>query len=151
MRRFRNGLTPVGALGGPSSREELLDRFLSAFGRGDSAALRALTITRAEFAWLVYPESRLSRPPYRQPPEIAWLTLRLANDAGLRKLLGRAPAMRPLGVRCPESAEAEGGMRVTTGCTVLVREEGSARPVRLFGRLVELDGRWKIVAFDGDL
>lgn len=151
LRRFRAGVAPVTRLEGPASRDELVERFLGALLARDSAALARLAIDRAEFAYLVYPESRLARPPYRQPPEIAWLTLRLASEGGLRRLLSRAPAVHPLGIVCPDSAVAEGRMRITTGCAVRVREAGATRPVRLFGRLVELDGRWKIVGFDGDL
>lgn len=151
LRRFRVGLPPVAGLDGPSSRDELAERFMGALIARDSAALQHLAVSRAEFAWVVHPESRLARPPYRQPPDIAWLTLQLASESGLRKLLARAPDLRPLGVSCPDSATMEGRLRVTSGCVVRVREAGTVRALRLFGRLVSLDGRWKIVGFDGDL
>lgn len=151
MRRFRVGLARVEHLDGARSRDELVRRFMHAAGRQDSAALRALTLSRAEFAWLVFKESRLSRPPYRQSPDIAWLNLEMASESGLRRLLSRTPGMQFLDYHCPDSVASEGRLRITTGCAVRVHEAGVERDLRLFGRMVSLDGRWKIVAFDGDL
>lgn len=151
LRRFRVGLERVTALNGPASRAELFQRFDSAMARRDSSALDALVINRAEFGWLVYPESKLSRPPYRQPPEIAWLHLRLPTESGLRRLLARGHGMTLMGHRCPDTSSVEGAMRVTTGCTARVRYQGSERDMQLYGRLVELDGRWKFIGLDGDL
>lgn len=151
LRRFRLRLHPVTALDGPASRDELLSRFSRAAAAGDSAALRALAINVAEFAFLVYPESKLSRPPYRQPPEISWLTLQLASNSGFNRLVNRAGTMELLGHSCPDSVQVEGRMRTISGCTMRVRMGGAIRDMRLFGRIVKLDGRWKIVGFDGDL
>lgn len=151
LRRFRLGVAAVDRLDGPASRDDLLDKFMSALAANDSAAMAGLVVNRAEFAWLIYPASRLSRPPYRQPPEIAWLTLRAASDGGLRRLLARAPELRPQGYRCPDTAVSEGMLHITTGCMVRVRDAERTRELRLFGRIVELDGRWKFVGLDGDL
>lgn len=151
LRRFRVGLEPVTALDGPGSRAELFQRFDSAVTRRDSVALDALVINRAEFGWLIFPESKLSRPPYRQPPEIAWLHLRLPTESGLRRLLARGQGMVLMGHTCPDTTSQEGRMRVTTGCTSRVRYEGSVRNMQLYGRVVELGGRWKFIGLDGDL
>lgn len=151
LRRFREGTDSVAALNGRPSLRELLEDFRRAATAGDTAALRALAIDRGEFAWLVYPESRLARPPFRQPPDIAWLMLRQASDGGLRKLLARRATMSLLAARCPDSTSVEGRMRTISGCTVRVQTSDNVRDIRLFGRVVELDGRWKIVGFDGDL
>lgn len=151
LRRFRAGLDSVAVLDGPGTRAELLRRFRLATNARDTAALAALAIRKDEFAFLIYPESRLSRPPYRQPPEIAWMMLRHASEAGLRKLLARAPTMQVLGVACPDSIDTEGAMRTVRGCLARVQSPDNVRDVRLFGRIVELNGRWKIVGYDGDL
>jgi hypothetical protein len=63
LRRFRAGMDAPRALDGPRTRDELVRRFISAVHTRNAAALRALAITRAEFGYLVYPESKLSRPP----------------------------------------------------------------------------------------
>lgn len=151
LRRFRAGVESVAVLDGPSSRAELLRRVRYAITRSDTAALRALAVNRAEFAYLIYPQSRLSRPPFRQPPEIAWMMLQQASDGGLRKLLSRAPTMTPLAATCPDSAQVEGAMRTISGCSIRVQTPDNVRDMRLFGRIVELRGRWKVVGYDGDL
>jgi hypothetical protein len=151
LRRFRSGLDTVTQLDGPPTQRQLFDQFRRAAAAGDTAALQRLTLTRAEFAYLVYPESRLSQPPYRQPPEIAWQLLQQASNAGLTKLLQRAPAMRLLEASCPDSSQVEGRMRTVSGCAIRVQTSDNVRDLRLFGRIVELNGRWKIVGYDGDL
>lgn len=151
LRRFREGIDTVRQLDGPPGQRQLIEAFRRAAMRSDTAALRALALNRAEFAYLVYPESRLSRPPWRQPPEIAWRLLSQASEGGLRKLLERVPAMTLLDGMCPDSVQVEGRMRTIRGCTIRVQTPDNVRDVRLFGRIVELGGRWKIVGFDGDL
>lgn len=151
LRRFREGIDTVRQLDGPPSQRQLVEAFRLAAMRSDTAALRALALTRAEFAYLVYPESRLSRPPYRQPPEVAWRLLSQASEGGLRKLLERTPTMTLLDGTCPDSVQVEGRMRSISGCTIRVQTPDNVRDMRLFGRIVELGGRWKIVGFDGDL
>ena len=52
VRRFEAGIDPVSALdsGAAHSRDELVTRFVQALSARDSAALRAISLTRAEFA-----------------------------------------------------------------------------------------------------
>lgn len=151
LRRFRVGADRVMNLRGTPTLRELLAEFRRAASAGDSVALRSIALNRDEFAWLIYPESRLSRAPYRQPPEIAWIVLQQASEGGLRKLLARRTTMVLLEAHCPDSVQAEGRMRTVSGCTVRVQTPDNVRDVRLFGRVVELGGRWKIVGYDGDL
>ena len=152
LHRFRQGIEPPALLDGSPTRDVLLSRFTSAVERRDADSLRALTLTRAEFAYIVYPESRLSKPPYRQPPDVTWMLLQAETGAGTQKLLNRAAAgLRPLSYRCPNPAEREGKLSITTGCVARLHEAGAERETRLFGRIVEYDGRWKFIALDGDL
>lgn len=152
MRRFRVGVDSVGALAGAPSQRALLDAFRQALASRDTAALLRLAIDRAEFAYLIYPESKLSRPPFRQAPDIAWLMLQNASHGGLSKLLQRADELAVLSQRCPDSVQVEGRMRTVSGCTARVRlRDGTHREIQLLGRIVELGGRWKIVGYDGDL
>jgi hypothetical protein len=151
LRRFRAGTDSVSSLAGQPSLRELLAEFTRAATARDTAALRAIALDRREFGWLVYPESRLSRAPYRQPPDVAWLMLQNASDGGMRKLIARIPTMSLLATHCPDSVQVEGRMRTVSGCTVRVQTPDNVRDMRLFGRVVELNGRWKIVGYDGDL
>lgn len=151
LRRFRAGTDSTADLGGLPSLRELLGEFRRAATARDTLALRAIALNRREFAWVVYPESHLSRPPFRQPPEIAWMMLQQASDGGLRKLVERMPTMTLVDARCPDSVQVEGRMRTISGCTVRIQTPDNVRDVRLFGRVVSLNGRWKIVGYDGDL
>ncbi|MBA3498360.1 MAG: hypothetical protein H0T86_14765, partial [Gemmatimonadales bacterium] len=66
LRRFREGRTEPKALrGGVSSRESLARGFVAALEARDTAALRRLVLSAEEFAWLYYPASALSKPPYQ--------------------------------------------------------------------------------------
>lgn len=152
LRRFRVGLDSTAALDGPSSRGALLRAFGTAVAARDTAALLRLAINRREFAYLVYPVSKLSRPPFRQAPDIAWLMLQNASHGGLRKLLQRAGEITVMGHSCPDAFEVDGSLRTVSGCVTRVRtREGTERNLQLVGRIIELRGRWKIVGYDGDL
>ena len=152
LRRFRAGLDTPKVLDGLRTRDELINRFMDAVRRGDRSGLQRLAIARAEFAFLIYPELAISRPPYRQPPEIAWLLLEASNGGAIEKLATKA-ALRFKLIRyeCSRAAEAQGVLRLYSGCTVRVQEDGVERGVRLFGRIVERDGRWKFLGLEGDL
>ena len=119
---------------------------------GDANALRGLTLSRAEYGFLVYPELSISRPPYNQPPEIAWLLLNAETNSGVNKLLNAASSrFEMLGYRCAAAPTTAGVLRLHSACSVRVRESGAEREVRLFGRIIERDGRWKFMSVGGDL
>lgn len=151
LRRFRVGLDTPTALDGPRSRDELVRRFVRAVQNKDRTALDSLLVTRAEYAFLVFPELRISRPPYDQPPEIAWILTGAATNSGLSKLLGRADRYQFGEYRCGGSPRAEGQLRVWSDCTVDVSADGERRPARLFGAVIERDGRYKFAGFANDL
>jgi hypothetical protein len=150
LRRFRDGLSQPVHLDGPPNRDQLVRRFFSVLRRRDRAALEALAIDRAEFAYLVYPELRTSRPPYRQLPDVTWLMLRANSDGGRAKLLQRALELDPISYRCARPAETEGQLRVWNGCLVRARYGGRVRHLRLFGAIIERNGRFKFAGFDTD-
>ena len=152
LRRFHVGLANPGVLDGPVSRDTLIHRFFEAVRRRDLVRLNELAVNRAEYAYLVFPQLDVSRPPYRQPPEVAWLLLEAARGSGMAKLVNQAAnRFELLAYDCPSAARAEGAVRVQAGCVVRVREGGRERNIRLFGKLVEVGGRWKFLAYDSDL
>jgi len=152
LARFRNGIARPNELsGGLRSREALGQAFARALERADTAALLALQVDRAEFAWLLYPSSPLLRPPYRQPPEIAWLLLRQAGDKGLRRILERrvGQPLAAAGVVCPDSGFTEGENHYWRRCDLLVsRTPGDTVRERLFGVIVERHGRYKVMSYE---
>jgi hypothetical protein len=154
--RFRADIadTPIVLTEGARSRDELVAAFAHAVARGDSVALRRMSMTRAEFAFLVYPSSPYTRPPYRQQPEIAWLLLSAAGDKGLRRLVERrgGKPFRLLDHWCPPNPDSEGENRLWRGCVVQrVRSAADTVTERLFGPILERDGRFKFYSFGNEL
>ena len=150
LRRFRVGLDSPAALAGPRSRDELVNRFFAAMRRKDRSALESLAIDRAEFAYLVFPASKWSKMPYNQPADVAWLLFQAKSGSGLTRLVGRADGFAPQGYRCARQPDTDGPLRLWAHCVVRVREGGSERDVRLFGTIVERDGRYKFAGYNSD-
>ena len=153
LRRFREGLPePAGLRGGEPSQEALARRFLLALATRDTVALGALLVSRAEFGWLVFPGHPYARPPYELDPAIFWLQLRVESAKGLAKTLERFGGTRAelRSVECQRDTLQlhGGGARLWSACRVGL---GSDPPVRLFGTVVELEGRYKLLSFASGL
>jgi hypothetical protein len=132
----------------------LVEAFARSVEQGDSLALRRMAMTRAEFAFLVYPSSMYTRPPYRQQPEITWLLLTAAGDKGLRRLIERRAGQRfrLVGHECPAEPAVEGENRLWRGCIVRrVRAPGDTASERLFGPIIERHGHFKFYSFGNEL
>jgi hypothetical protein len=152
LRRFRVGLNEAPTvLGGTArSKEQLVRLFVRALERSDTAGLVRLSVTRAEFAYLVFPESPISAPPYAQAPDLVWMRLATASATGLERLLARLGGS-PLGYKslsCAELPIAEGANRIWKDCTVRFAQSGAAaRTLELFTGIIEREGRFKILSF----
>jgi hypothetical protein len=154
LRRFRDGLPEVTALeGGAPTRDALVARFAAAVAAEDTAALRGLFLTRAEFAWLYYPESPWAREPTRQMAHVVWLLLREESEKGLSRVLQRFGG-RPGAIgaaTCRGEPLAQGASRVWTDCAVRVESPGGPGELRLFAAIWERDRRFKFASFQNDL
>jgi hypothetical protein len=85
LRRFRRGLIePAELTGGARSRDALVRSYVSALERGDTAALAALVITKAEFAYIYYPTNPQARPPYDLSPGLMWFMLQQRSEVAVR-------------------------------------------------------------------
>jgi hypothetical protein len=150
LRRFRATIPSIDTLEQASpSLDRLVQRLAEAVGTRDSSALRAMTLTRREFAWLYYPESPLSRPPYDAPPSLLWGQILASSDEGARALvnrLGGAP-IRVAELTCPPP-EIEGRNRLHKRCTVRFSAPNRTQlSGNLFGTVLERDGRFKLISF----
>jgi hypothetical protein len=149
LERFRAHLVaPESLSGGERSRDALVRAFVRALETSDTAALRRLTLTRAEFAWLYYPTNPQGLPPYSLAPGLMWDMLELRSGRGLYHLMEQR-AGRPLGYvghACDERVSVEGRNRVSGPCLIRRRVDGSVQTERLFGLLLERDGRFKLVS-----
>ncbi|HEV7591064.1 MAG TPA: hypothetical protein VGO40_23340 [Longimicrobium sp.] len=147
---FRAGLPRVSELGGAyaGDRDALVRRFVAALEASDSAAFMPMTLSRAEFAWLYYETDPQAKPPYELPPELMWSQGMQQGERGISRALERFGG-RPLAFRGYACAREDDrrALRVWTGCRLLL---GSAE-VRLFGGIVEIGGRYKILSYANDL
>lgn len=155
LRRFREGLTPVTAFSGAApSRDSLVWRFARAVERRDTLAVREMTLSRAEFAYLYYPSTQYVRRPYELAPETLWFLSQQNSEKGIGRVLQRYGG-RPLGLldnRCPRAVTAQGENRLWEECVVRYRLAGvdSAEQRRLFGAIIERGGRYKFVSYAND-
>jgi hypothetical protein len=155
IRRFQATIPqrPAAFRGGASSRSALVASFVRALEQRDTTALANLLIDRAEFAYLVYPTSPNARPPYRQAPDLVWMSRSAATDKGYARLMTRFGG-KPLhyaGFTCPDPSERQGSNTVWSGCVVARRDGGDTTRLRMFGAIVARDGRFKLLSLSNGL
>lgn len=139
--------------GAAGSRDELVQRFADALLRADTSALIRMTMNRAEFAYLYYPHTIYTRPPYELDAETTWLLSKMNSEKGLTRILQRFGGV-PLdlaGYRCAAEPQQEGPNRFWHACTLTTRVDGAPPVMRWFGSIWERDGRFKFVAYANDL
>jgi len=154
LRRFREGLAePERLTGGARSLEALVERFASALAARDTAAFADMLLTPAEFAWLYYPGTRFTAPPYRLAPEILWMQIQNGSSRGLHRLLDRlgGTTLDVRDLRCPPEPLVEGANRTWEACSLEVAPPGGdPAETRLFGSILERDGVFKFVSYTND-
>ena len=152
LRRFRVGLrdTPHEFAGGESSEDALVRSFVRSLESADTAALVRLTISRAEFAYLVFPDSPFSRAPYAQAPDLVWMRHATASATGLGRLLDRFGGTS-IGYRswhCDRKPAFEGSNRIVGGCRVVFSQARDySKQLSLFNAIIERHGRYKIFSY----
>lgn len=156
LRRFRASMpvAPDTLRHASGSIDALVTRWAKAVAARDTAELNRMTLDRAEFAWLYYPDAAVSKPPYEAPPELLWGQILAASDDGARRVLARFGG-RELDagrIRCPDSVEVEGANRIRQHCTMRLRAGGTTTPeTRYFGSIIERDGRFKFIGLGNRL
>ena len=151
VRRFQTGLErPVGLSHGATSADALTRSYLEALAASDTAALREMHLSRAEYAFLYFPESRMTKPPYELPPEVAWMLLASESSKGLTTVLRRVGGRRLLleRVRCGGEPLRDGTNLVLRDCVVDYRDDQGARgQLPLFAAIIARDGRFKFFSY----
>ncbi len=149
LRRFRQHLPTLDTLQHASpSLEALVARLSRALGASDTSALGDMVLNRREFAYLYYPASPLSRPPYSAPPELLWEQIRASSGKGAGRLMQRfgGQTVGVEGLRCASPPDTMGGSLLHSRCTVRFTTPGTtAFEGRLFGSVIELEGRFKFI------
>jgi hypothetical protein len=156
LRRFRRDIpvAPTSLAGGATSRDALVRQFIAALEARDTTALAAMLLNRAEFAYLVYPESHWTRPPYRQAPGLVWMQAANANGTGFSRLLDRMAGrdLRFQSYACGSEPEVISGNRIWRDCLLSVeRTPGDRRNMKLFAGIIERGGHFKIYSYGNDL
>lgn len=155
LTRFRMGLAPVDTLsGGETTVGGLIASFISALERNDTATLRSLVMTPAEFAYIYYPTNPQSLPPYELGPDLMWFLIETRSRQGAAAALserGGRP-LRYLGFSCDPDASFEGENTVLGPCVVLrLQAPGDTIAERLFGPIIQRRGRFKFVSLANKL
>ena len=155
IERFQRsaGVRPDSLTGGEPALEPLVRRYVAALAAADTAALRALVVTQAEYAYLFFPGSTMARPPYELQPDVAWMMLLLESRKGVERAASFVDAhnLSYAGVQCPEP-QRSGAARAWRGCTVRARlPGGSMAQARLFSEIVELRGHHKFLSYANSL
>jgi len=155
LRRFQAGLTAPSSLeGGATSRDLLVREFVEALAARDTARLLALEITRSEFAYLYYPTTPQSFPPYDLSPALLWFLVSENSRKGLMHALeerGGKP-LRFVGYTCDGKPSVEAANRIWGPCMVRrVVRKGDTASERLFSRIIEREGRFKFLSYSNKL
>lgn len=154
LARFRGGVPEVTQLtNGATTRDALVRRFVRALTAGDTATLSSLTLTRVEFAWLYYPTTPQSLPPYDLAPGLMWTMLDMNGHRGVSAALDayRGRAAHYLGHRCDSVVSHEGANTVYGPCMVRLAVEHDTVEQRLFGAIISRGGRFKFVSLANKL
>ncbi len=126
---------------------------VDALAANDTAAFEALAVDRAEWAWLYFPSSTVARPPYELPPALAWFQLQERSRRGVLRALRELGGHRLdfSGYACAPEPNQEGENRLWTGCAVAIaRDGGDPVTLRLFGAILERNGRFAVLSFTND-
>jgi hypothetical protein len=152
LERFRQNLgpNPDTLQNASTSIDELVARWVKAIAANDTATLNLMLLSRAEFAWFYYPDSKMSKPPYEAPPELLWGQLLASSDEGARAMLkafgGKRLAFKS--VRCPDAPLIEAKNRLHEKCLTILQFKGIDQPEgTYFGTILERDGRFKFVGY----
>jgi hypothetical protein len=143
--------TPARQLDATFESDEALARaVLDSINRSDGAGLLALAVTREEFADIVWPTLRVSRPEVGMPFDYVW------DDTFSKSRNHLIQTLAEHGGRRYELERLEFGGAVTEHAThtiaraagLVVRDEtGRQRRLRLFGSIIRQGGRSKVLSY----
>src|SRR5690606_17827531 len=104
--------------------DALLRRYWATLVRGDSLSLTPLVLSKAEFAYLYFPES--DEPDNGMQPHVSWLLLSNNSGRGLVRALTRAADQDStlLGTTCSQAPSTAGVNRLHGPCAVIRTRAG---------------------------
>lgn len=156
IRRFKAALNvqlPTQLQNAAASREDLVQRFLTALEQNDTTTIRQLVLTPGEFIELYYPFSQYTKPPYRQGPALLWLLIQQNSQKGISRALQRF-GNEDAGFRrldCQDPPDVQARNRFWNCLVYWTPQPNQPNPLRLFGSIMERDGRFKFVSYANGL
>ncbi len=117
---------------------------------GDLAALKGLALSETEFKHLVWPKLPAARPERNLPMDYVWGDLAGKSDANLRARLGgwqdRGFVLVSLSFK--GGVEDYGTFKVHRESVLILKDrEGREQTGRLFGSILEHQGRFKVFSY----
>jgi len=135
------------------SAEAAASAVLRALAARDIGTLRDLTVTEHEFREIVWPELPSSRPEVNLPVAYAWGTLAQNSQGSLASTIATHGGRRYtlVNVRVTGRSTPYDTFTVHRDVALDVTDEaGVGRQIRVFGSLLEREGRWKIFSYVTD-
>ena len=132
------------------SPASLASAVLAALERRDFAALREVALTEEEFRDHVWPDLPASRPERNLSFEYVWGDLSQKSEAALRETLAAHSGTRYdlVGVRFAGKTTQYESYLVHRDSELTVKDDkGVQGRLRLFGSVIEKDGRFKVFSY----
>lgn len=155
LARFRAdlGAAPATLSGGTSTRDALVSAYVRALRARDTLGLKSLGMSKAEFAWLYYPDSPIGKPPYDLSPGLMWFQMEGNGSKGLTHAMSERGGidLHVIGYSC-DPVETQGKNRLHKRCMLRrMQAPGDTVSELLFGGILERDGRFKFISFANKL
>lgn len=127
-------------------------RFVRAVAQRDTVAAREMVLSRAEFAYLYYPDSPFTREPHRQMAGLVWLLTQVNSSKGITRVFDRfgGGPLSYRGHRCSPRPRGQGPNLLWEDCVVGLGDGLADTEVRLFGSIIERDSQLKFVSYAND-
>lgn len=135
------------------SPDAVASAVIEAMATRDLGRLERLALSEAEFRGHVWPYLRVSRPEVNMPFALLWGQLQQTSRGYLRQTLATvdSESLELRDVRFAGESSTYGDVRVHRDTELVVGDpDGGERVVRLFGSLIEQDGRWKVFSYVAD-
>lgn len=135
------------------SAEAAAREVLEALAARDIGTLAHLAVTEHEFRQIIWPELPSSRPEVNLPVAYAWGTLAQNSQGSLASTLATHGGRRYTLVTLRVTGRSTPYETFTVHRDVALDvndEAGTRRQIRVFGSLLERNGRWKVFSFVTD-
>lgn len=139
--------------GGAEGLDALLRTIEAALAARDSRALERVMIDEREFREILYPSLPVAHPPISARFETVWATHYPDAHRGvgqaLRRFGGQPVEIRVVRFEAPDQDLVNFALHETSRVDLVVGDR-TLTDVRLFGSVVVVDGRWKVLSYPDD-